>query len=82
MKNELSDCSCRNSLIWVCTVCPGISVQKLRIITVKCFHYLLGSYNAPINIFAQRGRGVGIHEWEVDDYLICNNYILYLEVLK
>ena len=22
------------SLIWVCTVCPGISVRKLRIITV------------------------------------------------
>ena len=28
-----SDCSSR-SLIWVCTVCPGISVRKLRIITV------------------------------------------------
>ena len=24
----------RSSLIWVCTVCPGISVRKLRIITV------------------------------------------------
>ena len=24
----------RSSLIWVCTVCPGLSVQKLRIITV------------------------------------------------
>ena len=29
-----SDCSSRSSLIWVCTVCPGISVLKLRIITV------------------------------------------------
>ena len=26
--------SSRSSLIWVCTVCPGISVRKLRIITV------------------------------------------------
>ena len=24
----------RSSLIWVCTVCPGISVQKLRVLTV------------------------------------------------
>ena len=24
----------RSSLIWVCTVCPGISVRKLRIIMV------------------------------------------------
>ena len=29
------DCSSRSSLIWVCTVCPGLSVQKLRIITVR-----------------------------------------------
>ena len=34
-----SDCSSRISLIWVCTVCPGISVQKLRIITV-IIHYV------------------------------------------
>ena len=27
-------CSSRSSLIWVCTVCPGLSVRKLRIITV------------------------------------------------
>ena len=32
-------CSSRSSLIWVCTVCPGISVQKLRIITVLCYNY-------------------------------------------
>ena len=25
----------RSSLIWVCTVCPGISVRKLRIITIS-----------------------------------------------
>ena len=24
-------------LIWVCTVCPGLSVQQLRIITVKVY---------------------------------------------
>ena len=24
----------RSSLIWVCTVCPGISVRKLRIVNV------------------------------------------------
>ena len=23
-------------LIWVCTVCPGVSVRKLKIITVSC----------------------------------------------
>ena len=28
--------SSRSSLIWVCTVCPGISVQNLRTITVYC----------------------------------------------
>ena len=27
----------RSSLIWVCTVCPGISIRKLRIITVTLF---------------------------------------------
>ena len=27
----------QSSLIWVCTVCPGISVRKLRIITVRSF---------------------------------------------
>ena len=29
-----SDCSSRSSLIWVYIVCPGLSVPKLRIITV------------------------------------------------
>ena len=28
------DQTSRSSLIWGCTVCPGISVRKLRIITV------------------------------------------------
>ena len=28
------------SLIWVCTVCPGIAVQKLRIITVNVDLYM------------------------------------------
>ena len=32
-----SDCSSRSSLIWVCTVCPGLSVWKLKIITVNQF---------------------------------------------
>ena len=30
---KFEQCGC--SLIWVCTVCPGLSVRKLRIITVK-----------------------------------------------
>ena len=30
-----SDQTAPRSLIWVSTVCPGISVRKLRIITVK-----------------------------------------------
>ena len=32
-----SDCSSRGSLIWVCTVCPGLSVWKRRKITVTTF---------------------------------------------
>ena len=27
----------KSSLIWVCTVCSGISIRKLRIITVDCW---------------------------------------------
>ena len=34
-----SDCCSRSSLIWVCTVCLGISVWKLRIITVCDPHF-------------------------------------------
>ena len=30
-----SDCSSRSSLIWVCTVCPDLSVRTLRNITVN-----------------------------------------------
>ena len=30
-----SDCCSRSSLIWVCTVCPDLSVWKLRKITVS-----------------------------------------------
>ena len=37
------DPDCSSSLIWVCTVCPGISVQKLRIITVTVFKQTLPS---------------------------------------
>ena len=36
-----SDCSSRSSLIWVCTVCPDLSVWKLRIITVHALWVLL-----------------------------------------
>ena len=31
----------QSSLIWVCTVCPGLSVQKVRIITVHALENLL-----------------------------------------
>ena len=34
--------SSRSSLIWVCTVCPDLSVQKLRVITVS--NFLVGIY--------------------------------------
>ena len=34
----------RSSLIRVCTVCPGISVQKLRIITVRTLHIIFFIY--------------------------------------
>ena len=42
-----SDCSSRSSLTWVCTVFPGLSVQKLRIITVSLIptQYLLHHNN-------------------------------------
>ena len=32
----------RSSLIWICTVCPGISVRKLRIITVSLIPFVQG----------------------------------------
>ena len=32
---DLDQTAPRSSLIWVCTVCPSISVRKLRIITVN-----------------------------------------------
>ena len=38
-----SNCSYRSSLIWVCTVCPDLSVRKLRIITV-CFDGMVPCY--------------------------------------
>ena len=34
MANSVDPDQTRSSLIWVCTVCPGISVLKLKIITV------------------------------------------------
>ena len=34
-----SDCSSRSSLIWVCTVCPDLSVCTLRTITVAVCHF-------------------------------------------
>ena len=42
-----SDFSSRSSLIWVCTVCPDISVRKLRIITVPCTHGGMSMTNEP-----------------------------------
>ena len=35
--HRLRSPNCRSSLIWVCTVCPGLSVRKLRSITVPSF---------------------------------------------
>ena len=37
MANSVDPDQTAPSLIWVCTVCPGISVRKLRIITVLYF---------------------------------------------
>ena len=34
----------RSSLIWVCTVCPGVSVRKLRIITAVRSQWVGGSF--------------------------------------
>ena len=44
-----SDCSSRSSLIWVCTVCPYLSVRKLRVITVftKCIEKTMLILEAP-----------------------------------
>ena len=33
MANSVNPDQTKSSLIWVCTVCPGLSVRKLRIIT-------------------------------------------------
>ena len=38
-----SDCSSRSCLIWVCTVCPDLSVRKLRNITVTYPYFFLPS---------------------------------------
>ena len=35
MANSVDPDQTAPSLIWICTVCPGISVQKLRTITVQ-----------------------------------------------
>ena len=39
----------QSSLIWVCTVCQGLSVRKLRIITVFIFHIPHDQSFTPIN---------------------------------
>ena len=36
MANSVDPDQTARSLIWVCTVCPDISVRKLRIIMVTC----------------------------------------------
>ena len=37
MANNVDPDQTRSSLIWVCTVCPGISVRKFRMIMVSLF---------------------------------------------
>ena len=55
-----------SSLIWVCTVCPDLSVIKLRIITVlldicrmEYFEILIKSYIGGYHIYSDK-RQVGI----------------------
>ena len=45
MANSVNPDQTRSSLIWVCTVCPGIYVRKLRIITVAEFQDLIYSFH-------------------------------------
>ena len=44
-----TDQAARSSLIWVYTVCPGLSVRKLKIITVSCMRYIL-SVSMPLGV--------------------------------
>ena len=43
----------KSSLIWVCIVCPDLSVQKLRIITVYCYQIsaIEQDYNQFYSVF-------------------------------
>ena len=52
----------RSSLIWVCTVCPGISIRKFRIITVNdfCLIYIHLENYCPLHYVMTFGDTVWI----------------------
>ena len=73
-----SDCSSRSSLIWVCTVCPGISVRKLRIITVYLIRKgqpQLNSHWLKVCILGWNGESThwteSLNDWKISRYNSC-----------
>ena len=83
-----SDCSSRSSLIWVCTVCPGISVRKLRIITVLSAHtfatWIRGSGEWPPKLFHDKSPQKYV-AWFIMNEVIQLTFelgLLFLKTLK
>ena len=68
-------------LIWVCTVCPGISVQKLRIIavTIEIKSWLLNFFNNAIGII--NFKGVTIYWYIAVSFCQCNIPVRVMRIL-
>ena len=58
----------RSSLIWLCTVCPGISVRKLRIITVvsRYYHLSMNKHMLP-KVQSHRHHSFKANKHETND---------------
>ena len=69
-----SDCSSRSSLIWVCTVCPDLSVRKLWINTVNCESFNIIHARWTTNYYVKIGYfplwTFGISLWEINMSLL------------
>ena len=71
-------------LIWVCTVCPGLSVRKLRIIMVELIQHYFFYFDHTVSILENADAGIlwsymveetgilgGNHRpWTGDHYLV------------
>ena len=65
-------------LIWVCTICPGISVRKLRIITVYITIWIHGTFGL---MFYKRIQYTLVHRIFFWTSLFCSNSILSLKTI-